>query len=142
MAQDIYEAHADVPTEWIGDRTVPEIALEELGLALSGSMPARFERTGWTAEGFDEDWMCRTCGAVLLACRKPYFMSAGQLMRYWAFVCAGCRVAWSRNQLNRPSPQKTVSPRPSSTSNADPTHAPYATGRPTSQPASTPTSRT
>jgi hypothetical protein len=101
MVRDVLTPEDGVPSEWIGDRNVLEIA-ESLGVVLPADIPARFSRTGWTAEGHAEDRRCPECDGGLFVCRKPYRENAGKLMRYWAFICTHCGSAWQRNQIGRP----------------------------------------
>ena len=76
------------PDDWTGDRTVSQIAREELGIEVS-VLRARFEQSGWRHLGESEE-RCPTCGFILHLARKPYRtqrLGETRLARYSAFIC-------------------------------------------------------
>jgi hypothetical protein len=89
------EGAPEIPDDWIGDRTVAEIARDELGIEIR-LLRARFEKSGWKYLGESNDH-CPDCGFALHAARKPYvptYKGELRLARYWAFICANCATTF------------------------------------------------
>lgn len=93
----------EIPDDWIGDRTVAEIARDELGIEVRLLRP-RFEKSGWKYLG-ERNEHCPDCGFKLHAARKPYtptYKGETRLARYWAFICANCAATFDPAALGGP----------------------------------------